>query len=69
MFTINDLLKELYNRVFSENGDVKLCGRDACKALIKYISSLSNVYVGNADTGFMDVDAIKKEYKRLMNGE
>jgi hypothetical protein len=64
-----DDLKELYNRVFTEKGDVKLCGRDACKALIKCISFLSNVYVGNADTGFMNVDAIKKEYKRLMNGE
>lgn len=28
-------LEELYNEVFDNEGKVKLCNRDACKALIK----------------------------------
>lgn len=59
-------LKEYYNAVFDENGDIKLCGRDACKKLIVEMKGYTSVDVGDEDSGFMNVDNMKKEYKRLV---
>lgn len=59
-------LEELYNSVFNANGSIKPCGRDACKALIIRIKSLSDKDVGDEDTGFMNVGVLKDEYKKLM---
>jgi hypothetical protein len=59
-------LEELYNNVFNADGSIKPCGRDACKALIIKMKSLSDKDVGNEDTGFMNVGALKDEYKKLM---
>ena len=46
---------ELYSACFDTDGNVKLCGRDACKELITYIGE----DFGNLKTGFMNVDRIK----------
>lgn len=59
-------LEELYNNVFNADGSIKPCGRDACKALIIKMGSLSDKDVGNEDTGFMNVGVLKDEYKKLM---
>lgn len=59
-------IKRLYNAVFDSNGDVRACGRDVCKRLIKAINSKSDLNVGNADTGVMNIDVLKKEYQRIM---
>ena len=59
-------LEELYNNVFNADGSIKPCGRDACKALIIKMKSLSDKDVGNEDTGSMNVGALKDEYKKLM---
>ena len=59
-------LEELYNKVFVNEGRVKLCDRDACKALIIKIKELSGRDVGNQDTGFMDLGVLKDEYNKLM---
>lgn len=59
-------LEELYNNVFNADGSIKPCGRDACKALIIKMRSLSDKDVGNKDTGFMNVGVLKDEYKKLM---
>lgn len=57
-------LIEAYNRVFDENGEIKLCGRYACMGLI---TSLENIQkrvegldFGNKETGMMNVENIKK---------
>lgn len=61
-------LEELYNSVFNAKGSIKLCGRDACKALIIMIKSLSDKDVGDEDTGFMNVGVLKEEYQKIMKG-
>jgi len=61
-----DKLKDLYCSVFDENGEIKLCGREACKRLIVEMKCYTSVDVGDEDSGFMNVDNMKKEYKRLV---
>ena len=52
---------EIYQAVFDSNGNIKACGRNACKELIKYTSKTFHVSVGDEDTGFItDVDTVKK---------
>lgn len=52
---------EKYERVFDENGNVKACGREACKDLISACEQLKpDVDFGNKDTGVMNVENIKK---------
>lgn len=56
----NFLLK--YDKVFDENGKVKLCGRDACMDLIISCHSIEKQtvgYFGNIVTGMMNIDNIK----------
>ena len=64
-----DQMYKLYNDVFNENGEIKACGRDKCKKLIIACETYykfhynENVNFGNSDTGFMNVDNIKKLFK------
>lgn len=52
---------EMYQAVFDSDGNIKACGRNACKELIKYISKTFRVIVGDENTGFItDVDTVKK---------
>lgn len=57
-----------YNKVFDENGNIKACGRENCKDLIKAIHAVSDKIVGDEETGIMRVDILKKEYKKLVKG-
>lgn len=59
-------IEYIYNRVFDENGEIKACGREVCKTLINVINQETSVYVGNPETGMMDIDNIKAEYKKIM---
>lgn len=52
-------IKELYNRVFDENGNVRLCGREACEELIYALEEQTGIECGNEDTGMMDTEQIK----------
>lgn len=61
-------LEELYNNVFNADGSIKFCGRDACKALIIRIKSLSDKDIGDEGTGFMNVGVLKEEYQKIMKG-
>ena len=56
-------LNELYNNVFDENGQIKICGRQACIDLITFMNKMthSKDNFGNAVTGQMNVEA-RKEY-------
>lgn len=61
-------LEELYNNVFNADGSIKSCGRDACKALIIRIKSLSDKDIGDEGTGFMNVGVLKEEYQKITKG-
>lgn len=63
-----DELISKYNKVFDEDGNIKACGRDNCKALIKAIHAVSDKIVGDEDTGIMRVDILKEEYKNIIKG-
>ena len=53
--------KKLFNRAFDENGDVKACGRDNCKALIEISDILEpSKKHGDLKTGNMYINSIKE---------
>lgn len=55
--------KEFYEAVFDADGNIKACGREACKRLIIYVKDRFHATVGNASTGFItDVDTIRSLY-------
>lgn len=55
--------REAYEAVFDTDGNIKACGREACKRLIIYIKDRFHATVGNASTGFItDVDTIRSLY-------
>lgn len=60
-------IKRLYDVVFDSNGNVRACGRNACKRLIEAINSKSDLNVGNAETGMMNIDVLKSEYDRIIS--
>ena len=54
--------KEAFEAVFDENGNVKLCGRETCKQLIKACTDLEpRTYFGNPITGQLNL----KSYPRM----
>lgn len=56
-------MMEKYNKVFDENGDIKACGRDACKQLIlACMEKWPDIDFGNPETGIMNVENIKKMF-------
>jgi hypothetical protein len=53
-------IKELYNEVFDENGNVKLCGREKCKELIMACNlKWPDIDFGDLTSGFMNIEKIK----------
>jgi hypothetical protein len=56
-----------YKKVFNEDGTVKACGRYECIKLISLCEEHANNknHFGSTDTGFMDVNAIKKYINNL----
>ena len=59
-------LKDAYETVFDEDGNVKACGHAACLRLMHALKKFSGENLGNLDTGFMEVETIKLEYRRLV---
>lgn len=62
----SEQLKDAYETVFDENGNVKACGHAACLRLMNVMKKYSAANLGNLDTGFMEVETIKSEYNRLI---
>lgn len=61
-----DNFKTLYNEVFDKNNEVKACGREKCKNLIKLASTIKpNIDFGNENTGFMNIDNMIQLRKEL----
>ncbi len=59
-----EAFRDLFRKVFDEEGNVTRCGREACKKLIHASKQVTPIY-GNEETGMMQVDAIKALYKEL----
>lgn len=54
-------MSEKYNNVFDENGEVKACGREACKELIRACMEKNpGVDFGNPETGMMNIKNVKE---------
>ena len=54
-------LEIAYNTVFDNEGNIRLCGREACKDLIIELSKkYPGVYFGNISTGMLNVEEVKK---------
>lgn len=57
-------LKEQYDNVFNENGEIRLCGRYSCMELIVRLNnikeSFSKLNFGDVETGMMNPEDIKK---------
>ena len=65
---MNEELQTLYKTVFDENGNVKLCRREACKDLIEAFSKIfPEKDFGNQKTGYMNVDVMHETYYQLLN--
>lgn len=48
-----------YSEVFDDNNNIKICGRDVTKELIKIANDIEpDISHGDLDDGFMDVQAI-----------
>lgn len=57
---------EKYRRVFDNNGNIKPCGREACKDLISACEQLCpDIDFGDNKTGMMHVVNIKKLYAEI----
>lgn len=55
--------EELYNAVFDENGNRRVCGREACTELIDYVDKTFKVNIGNSRLGLITEETtIKKLY-------
>jgi hypothetical protein len=49
--------------VFDEDGNIKVCGREACKALIRECEDrCPDIDFGDSETGMMNVENIKKMF-------
>lgn len=52
---------DLVNQVFTDDFNVKPCGRETCKKLIAHLNSLyPSINFGNIETGFLHIDEIKE---------
>lgn len=61
------MMKKLYDIVFDENGDVTVCGREACKQLIMACEEVKpGVDYGNPQTGFMNIENIQNLKRELI---
>lgn len=50
---------QLYVECFDANNNVKICGREKCKELIKLANEIEpNIKHGNLEEGFMNVRAM-----------
>lgn len=51
---------KLYEKVFNENNNIKICGRQNCINLIEAAQKIEpNIDFGNVKTGFMNTQNLK----------
>jgi len=60
------IFKNLYDKVFDKNENIKACGREICKALIEISDFIeTDVSHGDLKTGNMNIDNIKELNSKL----
>lgn len=59
--------KEQFNEVFNDKGEIKACGRDACKKLINLAEKLDKEGkpYGDHKDGYIDIPKMLALYKKL----
>jgi hypothetical protein len=62
-------LTKLYDEVFDAEGNVMLCGRQACAKLIQALQLYSSESLGDATTGIMNVENIKRTYAEVQQSK
>jgi hypothetical protein len=61
-------LKNAYQDVFDEDGNVRACGRALCLRLMLFLKRFRpKANLGNFDTGVMNVDVVKNMYKSIVH--
>lgn len=60
-----DKFEELYRVCFDENDNIRACGRNACRELIRFLGSRE---YGSFDTGVMNAPAIVALHNEVMKG-
>ena len=66
----NVKFRELYNNCFDRDGNIKACGRDQCKLLIKFMNNTyaqGRQFYGDAETGVMNVENIRTMHNVILN--
>lgn len=58
----------LYEKVFDSNGKVKVCGREACLALIVKCEEICGEPCGDKTRAFMYLRKIKRVYRNYKEG-
>lgn len=58
-----------YKVVFNDNGEIKVCGRDACKELISLAEKIDkeNAPYGDHKDGFVNIDKMHALYEKTNN--
>ena len=60
-------LKDEYQDVFTEDGNVKACGRILCQHLMYTLKKFRpNAELGNLETGVMNVEVVKNVYRDII---
>ena len=64
----NRKFNQLYSEIFDSRGNVKRCGRQKCKELMKIAYAMDNSQTdyGDLESGFMNVKNIKALHNRIM---
>ena len=58
-------LKDLYSKVFDQDGNVTNCGRDLCEKLITLAQSYTDLEIGDPETGMINVENMKTFFQNV----
>jgi len=58
-------IKDLYNKVFDQDGNITNCGRDLCEKLITLVQPYTDLIVGNPETGMINVENMNSFFSSL----
>ena len=65
---LKEEFEKIYEDVFNLDGSIKMCGREACKKLIKACNHLDpDTYFGNPKTGILMIENIQNLRDNLLN--
>lgn len=63
---MEEKFNNIYSSVFDEKGNVKNCGREMCRELIRIANTIEpGTKHGDLETGFMHEQTMTRLYKKL----